>query len=224
MSSSYGFDLKALEIFVQIVETGNMTTAGQRLGMSQSSISQALSNLEESLHSQLIDRSVRPLTLTTAGRYFYDRAQNLLSEARRTSSEMRKADFKLLRHVKIALVDSIVTSVGQPLIDVVKQRTQNWSMITGQSHLHGHMLLSRQADVIISDDPVDNYSGLTRFRLLREPFVVAVPRNYEGEPELSKIFQKLDFIRYSANSLIAQEIERYLRRGKIEWAIAFATG
>ena len=216
MSSSFGFDLKALEIFVQIVQTGSMTQAGQRLGMSQSSISQALANLEESLRVELMDRSVRPMELTTAGRYFYDRATVLLQEARLTSQEMRKANYKLLRHVKVALVDSIITAVGQSLIDVVRKRTQNWTVHTGQSHLHAHMLVSRQADIIISDDPLDTYDELLRYRILREPFVLAVPNDYKGPNDLEQVLEHYDFIRYSSSSLISQDIERFLRRSQCE--------
>lgn len=214
MTTSFGFELKSLEIFVQVVETGNMTHAGQRLGMSQSSVSQALANLEEALRTELMDRSVRPMELTSAGRYFYDRAIALLKEARLTSQEMRKADYTLLRHVKMALVDSIITAVGKPLLDVVRQRTQDWSLMTGQSHLHAHMLISRQADIIISDDPLDTCDDLLRYRILREPFVLAVPNDYNGPPELSQVVQQYDFIRYSASALIAKDIERYLRRNQ----------
>lgn len=218
MASSFGFDLKSLEVFVQVVETGNMTLAGQRLGMSQSSISQILANLEESLRVELMDRSIRPMEVTTAGRYFYDRAINLLQDARLTSQEMRKADYKLLRHVKVALVDSIITAVGKPLIDVVRKRTQNWTVVTGQSHLHAHMLNSRQADLIISDDPLDNYSDLLRYRILREPFVLAVPNDYQGDGDIHSVLASYDFIRYSASSLIGQDVERYLRRIQCESA------
>lgn len=216
MNSSFGFDLKSLEIFVQIVDTGSMTRAGERLGMSQSSVSQALAGLETSLRVELLDRSVRPMELTGAGRYFYDRARSLLQEARLTSQEMRKADYNLLRHVRLAMVDSIITAVGKPLVDAVRQRTQSWSLLTGQSHLHAHMLVSRQADIIISDDPVDTFDELQRHPILREPFVLAVPTDYSGPANLPAALQHYDFIRYSATSLIAQDIERYLRRNQIE--------
>ena len=216
MNTSFGFDLKSLEIFVQIVDTGSMTRAGQRLGMSQSSVSQALAGLETSLRVELLDRSVRPMELSGAGRYFYDRAQSLLQEARLTSQEMRKADYNMLRHVRLAMVDSIISAVGKSLVDVVRQRTQSWSMITGQSHLHAHMLVSRQADIIISDDPVDTYDELLRHPILREPFVLAVPNDYDGGSDLEEVIREYDFIRYSATSLIAQDIERYLRRNQFE--------
>jgi len=216
MASSFGFDLRTLEIFVQSVETGNLTAAAQRLGMSQSAVSQTLSGMEEELRVELMDRSMRPMEVTTAGRYLYDRAVNLLKEAGEVSQQMRKADYKLLRHVKVALVDSIITAVGKPLIDVVRARTQSWQVLTGQSHLHAHMLLSRQADIIISDDPLDLYADLARYRILKEPFVVALPQDYSGGTELDEIAGELDFIRYSSSSLIGQDIERYMRRIQFE--------
>nr|WP_067291809.1 LysR family transcriptional regulator [Marinobacterium profundum] len=216
MSSSFGFDLRTLEAFVQIAETGNLTLAGQRLGMSQSSLSQILTNLEAEMRVELMDRSVRPMEITTAGRYLYDRAQSLLQEARLTSQKMRKADYKLLRHVKVALVDSIIAAVGKPLIDVLRQRTQSWAAITGQSHLHAHMLLSRQADIIISDDPLSDHSDLDRHRILKEPFVLAVPNNYTGPKTLAEVLRRLDFIRYSTSSLIGQDVERFLRLARQE--------
>ncbi|EPJ44939.1 MAG: lysR-family transcriptional regulator [Osedax symbiont Rs1] len=133
-----------------------------------------------------------------------------------TSLEMRNADFKLLRHVKVALVDSIITAVGKPLIDVIKNRTQNWSVVSGQSHLHSHMLLSKQVDITISDDPLDDFSGLMRHRILREPFVLAVPNDYRGPSNIESVLDKLNLIRYSSSTLIGQQIEKYLRRNQLD--------
>ncbi len=216
MPSSFGFELKTLTAFVLVVETGNLTEAAKRLALSQSSVSQILAHLEESLGIQLMDRSVRPMAVTTAGRFFYDRAQGILAAAEMTSLEMRNADFKLLRHVKVALVDSIITAVGKPLIDVIKNRTQNWSVVSGQSHLHSHMLLSKQVDITISDDPLDDFSGLMRHRILREPFVLAVPNDYRGPSDIESILHKLNLIRYSSSTLIGQQIEKYLRRNQLD--------
>lgn len=216
MPSSFGFELKTLNAFVLVVETGNLTEAAKRLGLSQSSVSQILAQLEESMRIELMDRSVRPMAVTTAGRFFYDRAQSILQAAAVTSHEMRKADFKLLRHVKVALVDSIITAVGKPLIDVIQNRTQNWTVLSGQSHLHSHMLLSKQVDITISDDPLDDYSGLSRHRILQEPFVLAVPNDYHGAKNIEAVLEELNLIRYTTNSLIGQHIEKYLRRNQLE--------
>ena len=216
MSPSFGFELKSLSVFILVVETGNLTTVASRMALSQSSVSQILTQLELSLGVELMDRSVRPMAVTSAGRFFYDRAQSIIDAAETTSLEMRKADYKLLRHVKVALVDSIITAVGKPLIDVINNRTQNWSVVTGQSHLHSHMLLSKQADITISDDPLDDYSGLSRHRILTEPFVLAVPNDYVGSKDIVSVLKQYHLIRYSSGTLIAQKIEKYLRRNQLD--------
>lgn len=217
MHHSFGFDLRALEVFVHIVDSGNMTAAAERLGMTQSSISQSLSNLEKNLDTRLLDRSVRPLEITRAGRFFYDRASQLLQEAKATSKAMQKGRFDKLRHVRIALVDSLATAVGKPLADAVKRHTEQWSMTTGLSHMHGEALLSRHVDIIISDDALMDYPELSRYRILREPFVLVLPKEFGGDSrQLGTLLKQLDFVRYPAHSLIGQRIERHLRYRRVE--------
>ena len=203
MLSPFGFDLRALEVFAHVAKTGSMSQAAKQLGMTQSSISQTLSNLEEALETQLLDRSVRPMTLTTAGRFLLDRSSLLLREARKTSQAIKQADYTRLRHINIAVVDSIATAIGSSLVKAVKKRTRDWSIHTGLSHLHGHALLSRTVDIIISDDALEDYTDLSRFQILREPFILALPNDFSGQvKDLTQLLTEQDFIRYSANSLI----------------------
>lgn len=217
MLPRFEFDLRSLNIFSHVAKTGNMSQAAELLGMTQSSISQTLSNLEHSLQTSLLDRSVRPMELTTAGRFLLDRSTLLLQEAQKISQAIKHADYTQLRHIKIALVDSIATATGRSLVDALKARTEDWSISTGLSHLHGHALLSRNADIIISDDALEDCADLCRFRILREPFILALPNDYNSPVEdLNQLLTRLDFIRYPANSLIGRRIERHLRAAHVE--------
>tara|TARA_R110001592_G_scaffold316305_2_gene592701 strand:+ start:765 stop:1724 length:960 start_codon:yes stop_codon:yes gene_type:complete len=217
MTSLFEFDLRALNIFAHVAKTGNMSKTADLLGMTQSSISQTLSNLEASLQAKLLDRTVRPMELTTAGRFLSDRSELLLHEARKTSLAIKQRDYSQLRHINISVVDSIATSVGRSLVDFASKRSQDWSISTGLSHLHGNALLSRNADIIISDDALEDSANLCRFRILREPFILILPNYYNSPVEdLTQLLTKLDFIRYSTNSLIGRTIERHLRSVHVE--------
>ncbi|OUR81053.1 LysR family transcriptional regulator [Colwellia psychrerythraea] len=217
MASFFEFDLRALNIFSHVAKSGNMSQTADLLGITQSSISQTISNLEDSLDTKLLDRSLRPIELTTAGRFLYDRSELLLQEARKTSLAIKQADYSQLRHINISVVDSMVTSVGRALVDTVSKRAKDWSINTGRSHLHGYSLLSRNADIIISDDALEDSDNLCRFRILREPFILALPNDYTNQVgDLSKLLTELDFIRYSSNSLIGRSIERHLRSMHVE--------
>ncbi|QDQ25818.1 LysR family transcriptional regulator [Chitinimonas arctica] len=212
MASQISFDLKSLEIFAAIVEAGGMTAAGQRLGITQSSVSQSLAGLEQSLHIQLLDRSQRPPMLTPWGRQFYQRATKLLDAARQVSHDFRRQEALTLKQVRIALVDSLATSVGRELLDVVKQRSANWSLVTGQSHRHAEALLSRKVDIIISDDAVANHPELYRHRIIREPFVMVVPKGFAGPTgSLRTLAGAGDFIRYSHGTVIGRSVEQQLQ-------------
>lgn len=217
MASSFGFDLRMLEVFMIAVETGNLTTTAERLGTTQSSVSQTLANLEQNLAVRLLDRTVRPLRVTTEGRFLYDRASHLLAEARKTNRDILKGQFQQLHTVRIALVDSLATAVGRHLIDAVRRRTEDWSITTGLSHMHAPALLSRQVDIIISDDALDDHDDLARHPILREPFVLVLPPDFEGDVmSLARLQARHEFVRYPAHSLIGQTIERYLRHQRVE--------
>ncbi|WP_429282606.1 LysR family transcriptional regulator [Paraburkholderia sp. GAS41] len=217
MQNGINFDLKALEVFVLVVECGGMTAAGQRLNLTQSSVSQTLSNLEQTLNLQLLDRSQRPPVLTPVGRQFYNRACTLLDDARHLSQEFHKAQGEPLKHIRIALVDSMATSIGAELLAAIRQRTSNWSMVTGQSHQHAEALLSRRVDIIISDDAVLKNPLFYRQRILREPFVLVLPGDFKGPvASLRSLLVRDDFIRYSNSTVIGRSIEIQLEKWGIQ--------
>lgn len=62
------------EVFVAVVETGSLTAASKRLGLTTSYASKLVTRLEERLGVSLLIRTTRKLTLTEAGRVYYERS------------------------------------------------------------------------------------------------------------------------------------------------------
>ncbi|WP_439302830.1 LysR family transcriptional regulator [Salinicola halophyticus] len=217
MRSGFGFDLRSMEIFVETLDRGSQSAAAAALGLKQSSVSQSLATLEEVLGIALIERHARPLEPTAAGRIFYDRARRMLDTARATRRELDSGAFRQLHQVRMALVDSLATAVGQPLIAAIRRHTSDYTVTTGLSHMHGHALLTRHVDIIISDDQLEDYNGLERHALLAEPFVLVLPGDWTGPvASLPALSRRLDFARYTTQSLIGQSIERHLRLNRVE--------
>ena len=75
-------DLRALETFVAVCDANSMVLAAERLGLSQSAVSQSIKSLEEDLGLLLMDREVRPARPTHAGRVLHEGSAQLLSQAR----------------------------------------------------------------------------------------------------------------------------------------------
>lgn len=83
--------LKYLEIFHSVVVTGSITKASQRVGLSQPTISQQLSRLEEVLKVQLIIRNRSgQIAMTPAGEFWFRASEEMLCRMHATVSEHRE--------------------------------------------------------------------------------------------------------------------------------------
>ena len=71
-----------LRIFHTVAEAGSFTHAGERLRLTQSSISRQISALEQSLGVALFHRHARGLALTEQGETLYETAQELATRVR----------------------------------------------------------------------------------------------------------------------------------------------
>jgi DNA-binding transcriptional LysR family regulator len=66
--------LDEIAVFVHVVQAGSFTAAARQRNVPKSTLSRAVSRLEETMRSRLLQRSSRKIALTDAGRAFYDRA------------------------------------------------------------------------------------------------------------------------------------------------------
>lgn len=74
--------LKAMEMYVAVVEAGSLVSAAERLDTSNAAVSRHLSALEEHLGARLLNRTTRRLSMTDAGQDFHTRAQQILADVR----------------------------------------------------------------------------------------------------------------------------------------------
>jgi DNA-binding transcriptional LysR family regulator len=73
-------DLEDIRAFSEVVDSGSLTRAGLRLGMSKSMISRRLARLEAELGTSLLARTTRGMSLTEAGSDFRPYAERVLAE------------------------------------------------------------------------------------------------------------------------------------------------
>ena len=78
--------LEGIKIFVRVVESGSFSAVARELGTGQPAISKQV--LEERLGAQLLMRTSRSLSLTEAGRDFYESAVPLISDLEAAESRI----------------------------------------------------------------------------------------------------------------------------------------
>lgn len=75
-------------VFVAVVDQKGVTAAARTLGMPKSTVSKALSRLEEALGLRLIERNSRNLRITSEGETFYRQAVLIMEQVRETDAAM----------------------------------------------------------------------------------------------------------------------------------------
>jgi LysR family transcriptional regulator, regulator for bpeEF and oprC len=85
-------ELTALQAFVKVVQAGSFTRAADALQTQKARLSRVVGQLERELSVRLLERSTRSLSLTEAGREFFERAQAILAsvdDARQAMQRVR---------------------------------------------------------------------------------------------------------------------------------------
>jgi DNA-binding transcriptional LysR family regulator len=88
--------LRLFEVFVRIVERGNLSLAAKDLNLPQPTVSRLLKTLEQQLGAKLIERDTHKMSLTEQGSMLYERARHLLEEVNATEEAIRnsQSEFK----------------------------------------------------------------------------------------------------------------------------------
>lgn len=95
-------ELDDLLTFVRVVETGGLTRAAARLGVSKSVVSRRLDRLERDLNVRLLQRSTRGIRPTEAGLAFEARCSRILSDLDEARSEVSGLDGRLSGSLRLA--------------------------------------------------------------------------------------------------------------------------
>lgn len=83
-------DIKRLRYFVAVASERSFTRAAARLNMAQPPLSRRIQEIEEEVGVRLIERDVRPLNLTPAGRLFYEQALQVLGRLDQMTETMTR--------------------------------------------------------------------------------------------------------------------------------------
>jgi DNA-binding transcriptional LysR family regulator len=84
--------LDEIAVFVHVVQAGSFTAAARQRGVPKSTLSRAVTRLEETIHARLLRRSSRKIALTEAGRAFYDRTAPHVAGLREATESLDRED------------------------------------------------------------------------------------------------------------------------------------
>ena len=220
LTGSLPFDLRALEVFLAVCDAGGMAVAARRLGITQPSVSQTIAEIETRTGTRLFDRTVRPIGLTPVGAVLRQQASTLLAEAHEIAPMLRRVGRGRLPVLRVGLVDSLSRTLAAPIARFLAEVADHSSLLSGLTQFHTAALSTRQLDIVLGvEDGVADSEGLERHALWQEPYIllcrsdVPAPTTVDALQDLGRASP---LIRYSARSLTGLEIERHLRRLRLD--------
>lgn len=170
-------DLYQIRYFLMIAETGGFTRAAERLFVSQPSLSAGIKKLEQELGVKLFERGGRRAILTPAGKFFLEKATNILNEYQSTLQELKgfhdQPTLRLgtLRSMQIVSLAGLIrnfqtqhANVLVELLDGTVEDLRNW-LENGEIDLA----------MTILDSSADPKTSLALFHQRR---MLAVPTNH----------------------------------------------
>jgi DNA-binding transcriptional LysR family regulator len=80
--------LENVRIFMRAVETGSFSAAGRKLRLSPSVVSYRIQLLEDHLNCRLLTRTTRSMSLTEAGRVFFERCLEVVEAVERAEASI----------------------------------------------------------------------------------------------------------------------------------------
>ena len=114
--------LKCMEALVNVVEAGNFTLAGKKLGITTVMVGRQIRQLEELLGTRLLKRNTRKQSLTDAGLLFYRRATEILDQVARAQEAVQDVDAEPSGKLRVAAPVSMGGTLIAPLIVAYQQR------------------------------------------------------------------------------------------------------
>lgn len=81
----------AMQAYVRVVETGNFSKAADLMGLPKPSVTRQIQWLEGHLHTKLLNRTTRRVTVTPDGAAYYERALRLLGDLDELEGSMSAA-------------------------------------------------------------------------------------------------------------------------------------
>jgi DNA-binding transcriptional LysR family regulator len=172
-------ELRHLRYFVAVAEELNFTHAAARLRVAQPALSRQMKDLEEELETPLFERGRAGVQLTRAGKTFYQRARNILTQAAEAANEARTAAGLITGSLVLGFPSGLHLNYLAPVIDAFRKAHPKveFDYYHGVQGQQVKALREGRLDIAFLTVPVPT-DGLQHQGVWRIPFKVVLPQRH----------------------------------------------
>jgi DNA-binding transcriptional LysR family regulator len=189
-------DPRRLRVLREVAARGSFAGAAEALSFTQSAVSQQIAALEREVGTKLVERGVRPVRLTDAGRALLAHAEAVL--ARLDEAEQELGEIARLRRgrLRLASFPTAIATLVPRAVAVFNQRHPEVDLTVIDDH--GQGLIPRLARweldlaLIYEQEALPEPDvGLERTHLLEDPFDLVVPDGHRLAGRASVALEEL---------------------------------
>lgn len=210
--------LRGLELFEQLGLSNSMQEASEKVGLSMSAASQQLRNLELAVGHKLVDHTSRPLKLNADGRVYFNHVRSALEQLRLASAELSLGEIGSISALRVGIIDDLDSDVSPRLAAALAKsfNVGQLSLVTSPSIRMIEEVSEQQIDIAIASRPFDLSDHVTELPIVRDPFIMAIPRGHLAKPPSSiDELSDLSYLRYESGQLISRQITTHFSRLKL---------
>ena len=207
-------DIRQLGAYVYTVKYRSFSLAAQKLYLSQPTVSAHICNLEKELHTQLLKRTTKTLSVTPAGQTLYNYAAEILDLRHKAILELSNEQ-KTMLHIGVSSVPSLY--LLPELLAAYHEKTPEIRFRTSCSDSLD--VINKVADNTCDIGLVGTKTAETNCEFLpvaSDELVIAAPntphfRAYQGQPDPLTALLREPFLLREDNSGTKQETLYFLQ-------------
>jgi DNA-binding transcriptional LysR family regulator len=172
----------SMRVFSRVAETGNFSAVAKHMECSAGNISRAVVSLEEHLHTRLLQRTTRSVSLTECGERYYRRCKKILADI--DDADAEASDAHTLPRGKLRV--HAVPDIGlKQLTSTIVEYRHAFPAVSVDLKLLPHManLIEDEFDVsIVSGSSLPDSGNVSRLIGRCERILVATPAYLTRHP------------------------------------------
>jgi LysR family hydrogen peroxide-inducible transcriptional activator len=177
--SPHPFTLRQLQYVVAVAETLSFSQAAKLCNVAQPSLSAQLAGIEQAMGVQLFERDRRGVLVTTAGKRFVERAQEILRGANDLLEETRRAADPFSGPLRIGVIPTIAPYLLPEVASPLRERFPKLSFIWREDQTATLVQKLHAGELDAALVALESELGDVAHAVLgRDPFVLAVPKNH----------------------------------------------
>lgn len=192
--------LRAMEVFVRVVDTNGFQKAAHTLSLPRSSITMTMQRLEQHLGVRLINRTTRQIKLTPDGEAYYEQCRQILSMVDTVENGLREGRRRASGRLKVNMPASIGRSIILPALPSFREQYPEVDLVIGMSDRLVD-LVQEGIDCVIRAGALPDSSLIAR-RIGSFRWVICAAPSYlaaHGEPQALADLQDHLAIGYSSS-------------------------